>query len=378
MHNLTQGATLKHRFRVKSKIAEGGMGKVFLGEDNITGRKVVIKVPHDISDLPKMGYTNPIPIHQTMVQKLREEAEILRSVSHENIVKFVDFFDHNGVPVLILEYIKGKSLKEMYLNNPGDPQDVLRYGLQIMDAVEYLHGNNILHRDINPKNVIVNNEDRAILIDFGAAKRGFVGGSASKVTRIGTDLYSAPEQISGAAALPQGDVYSIAKTLYFCLAGHDPPPGKIPPILPKSSVSKELLLALSKATEQDPKLRYSSISEFRNAITGIKVAREPYPYLIIQGRKYYLKKDVVTIGRAANADIRIDDVYGYISRIHCVITKQRDNYMLMDNRSTGGIFVYDNGVYRRVDRWWLKDGDIIALCYDARKGAYITFQFKEG
>ncbi len=144
------------------------------------------------------------------------------------------------------------------------------------------------------------------------------------------------------------------------------------------NIPAKLNFVLSKATEQDPRKRYSSIAEFRDALFfEVKPSKETHPYVIIGGKKHYINKNVVTIGRLRNADIHVKDDYGYVSRIHCMMVKRREGYLLVDNKSTGGVFVYSDGVYKRIEKWWLKDGDIIALCYDRVKGPYITFQFKE-
>ncbi len=334
-------------YRIKRLIHSGGMGKVYLCEGN-----VVLKVPLTPEEIERLYPGNP-QHYSLILQRLREEAEVLKKLNHPNIVRLIDHFDL-GFPVLVLEYVRGVTLKD-YVTRPMTLDEVKPILEKVFDAVEYLHSRGVVHGDLNPRNVMVGDDVK--LIDFSTAKVGFSGGYGLAIlTR-----YSAPEQRKG-HLIPQSDVYSLAKTIYYCLTSKDPPAGKL----------KCGIKAIERATEYDPRKRYSSVSEFRDELFGLRKPKRRAS-IFVMGREYEITKDITTIGKSG--DIAIPDKLGYVSRIHCVIVKKDGEFILLDNKSRCGTYVYD-GTYKRVDKHTLKDGDLIALCYNRERGPYIVLQFR--
>jgi serine/threonine protein kinase len=216
------GSILNSRYQIKKSIASGGMGEVWIGEDNVLSRIVAIKTVH-----PHYLSTNPeaIPV-------LHDEARAGASLlGHPNIVSVLDLGDHtegdNSIHYIIMEYMDGITAHQWLKNK--EQYDLKTYynltlfiSLEMSKAIEYAHKKKVLHRDIKPLNTFVSKEGLIKVGDFGLAR--FIDAATRMHTVKGTqtDLYAAPEQWDGGKCDERTDIYQLGCSLYHILTGQPP------------------------------------------------------------------------------------------------------------------------------------------------------------
>jgi serine/threonine protein kinase len=265
------GQTINN-YILERKIGEGGMSEVFLARHNRIDRVVAVKKLH------KNLFANEL-----VRNRFKNEANALIKLEHRNIVKIHDYIEQEDFACLIVEYIDGITLDE-YINKYSGPlpdskaSDII---CNVLDAVQYAHDNNILHRDIKPGNIMVRKDGTMVkVMDFGIAK--FTGIAAPNVTHInaqlGTPYYMSPEQVKGVAYSALSDIYSLGVTLYEMATGKCPYIGvatlfelhsKIvnEPLPPTSlyypDVSSKMQEAIKIATNKIPEERFKTCNQFK-------------------------------------------------------------------------------------------------------------------
>ena len=193
------------------------MADVWLAEDQELGRKVAIKMLHE-------RYANDTQF----VERFRREATHAAGLSHPNVVSIYDRGEAEGSYFIVMEYVEGRTLKELLVTRGPCPVPVaISYVRQVLAALRYAHRNGIVHRDIKPHNVLVDHEGRVKVADFGIARAG-----SSQMTEagsiIGTAQYLSPEQARGAPVDESSDLYSTGIVLYELLTGDLPFNGETP------------------------------------------------------------------------------------------------------------------------------------------------------
>ena len=269
------------RYRIIRKLGSGGMANVYLAEDQELGRRVAIKILND-------RHAND----DQFVERFRREAKNAAGLSHPNIVSIYDRGEAEGTYYIAMEFLDGRSLKELIVSRGPAPIHVaIDYTRKILDALRFAHRNGIVHRDIKPHNVIVDPEGRAKVTDFGIARAG-----TSQMTEvgsiIGTAQYLSPEQAKGAPVDQTSDLYSVGIVLYELLTGKVPfsgdspveiamkhisaipePPSTLRPDVPED-LDKVVLRALAKTPEE----RYQSAEEMDRDLArvaeGVAISRE--------------------------------------------------------------------------------------------------------
>jgi eukaryotic-like serine/threonine-protein kinase len=252
------------RYRVIRRLGSGGMANVYLAEDEELGRRVAIKV------LDEKHATD-----EQFVERFRREAKNAASLSHPNIVSIYDRGEAEGTYYIAMEYIEGRSLKELIVARGPLPIDrAVAYTRQILGAVRFAHKKGIVHRDIKPHNVLVDTDGRLKVTDFGIARAG-----ASQMTEagsiIGTAQYLSPEQARGAPVDQRSDLYSVGIVLNEMLTGSVPFTGDTPveiamkhisavpqpPSTERPDVPEDLDLVVLRALAKDPRERFQSAEE---------------------------------------------------------------------------------------------------------------------
>jgi eukaryotic-like serine/threonine-protein kinase len=199
------------RYRVLSRLGSGGMADVFLAEDQQLGRKVALKLLHHrFSQDPDF------------VERFRREAQAAAGLQHPNVVSVYDRGTFDDTYYIAMEYLPGRSLKQLIRDEaPLDPLRAIDIAIQILKAARFAHRRGVIHRDLKPHNVIVDDSGHAKVTDFGIARAG-----ASDMTEtgsiMGTAQYLSPEQAQGRAVTAASDLYSVGVVLYEMLTGRVP------------------------------------------------------------------------------------------------------------------------------------------------------------
>src|SRR5215216_4846985 len=269
------------RYRIVRKLGTGGMANVYLAEDQELGRRVAIKILDErhASD-------------EQFVERFRREAKNAASLSHPNIVSIYDRGEAEGTYYIAMEYLDGRSLKELIVaRGPAPIHLAVDYARQILAALRFAHRHGIVHRDIKPHNVLVDGEGRLKVTDFGIARAG-----ASQMTEvgsiIGTAQYLSPEQAKGAPVDQTSDLYSVGVVLFELLTGQVPFTGdspveiamkhlaEIPPAPSelRADVPNDLDLVVVRALAKEPTDRYQSAAamdaDLQRVLEGLPVDPE--------------------------------------------------------------------------------------------------------
>ena len=275
------GSFFDGRYKIVRKLGAGGMANVYLAEDQELGRRVAIKILND-------RHAND----DQFVERFRREAKNAAALSHPNIVSIYDRGEAEGTYYIAMEYLDGRSLKELIVTRGPAPVPVaVDYARQILSALRFAHRHGIVHRDIKPHNVLVDGEGRVKVTDFGIARAG-----ASQMTEagsiVGTAQYLSPEQARGTNVDQRSDLYSLGVVLYELLTGSAPFGGDTPveiamkhlsqvpepPSVKRPNLPHDLDLLVVRALAKDPDDRYQSAEEMdadlERVARGVAVSRE--------------------------------------------------------------------------------------------------------
>ena len=175
-------------YKIKNKIGEGGMGEVYLAEDENLGRQVAIKM-----------LAPELMRNAELVERFKQEARLQASLIHPNIVALHTFFMHENMLYMVMEYAQGITLKEL-IKQKGklDESTAKHLMLQILEGVGFAHQLGIVHRDLKPSNIMVSKDGKIKIMDFGIAKVLGDRGMTKTGTKMGTLYYMSPEQIGRA------------------------------------------------------------------------------------------------------------------------------------------------------------------------------------
>jgi eukaryotic-like serine/threonine-protein kinase len=211
----TQGSLLAGRYRVLSRLGAGGMASVLLCHDERLDRRVAVKRLHADS---------PGEIEQRFVR----EAKLGASLNHPNLVSVYDTAVEDEGVLIVMEYVQGESLAQALLRGPLEPAHVAGIAEQLGDALDHVHGQGVVHRDVKPGNVLLRDDGVVKLADLGIA----VSIDQTRVTQsgvvLGSAAYMAPEQLEGREIGPAADVYALAAVCFEALTGTKARPGRTP------------------------------------------------------------------------------------------------------------------------------------------------------
>ena len=204
---------LADRYRVDELVARGGMSEVYRGWDVRLDRRVAVKV--------LAGW---LAADGDAVRRMEREARAVARLQHPNVVAVYDHGeDDGGTPFLVMEWIEGRSLKDVVADGPLPEQEARRITLQLLAALEHAHEHGIVHRDIKPQNVLITPDGTAKLTDFGIARSiDATHGLTMAGQIVGTAAYLSPEQAKGQPVTAASDVYSVGAMLFELMTGRPP------------------------------------------------------------------------------------------------------------------------------------------------------------
>ncbi|MDQ3065610.1 MAG: Stk1 family PASTA domain-containing Ser/Thr kinase [Actinomycetota bacterium] len=261
------------RYQIVRKLGSGGMANVYLAEDQELGRRVAIKILDDRHARDDQ-----------FIERFRREAQNAAGLSHPNIVSVYDRGEAEGTYYIAMEYVEGRTLKELIIARGPSPLGIgIDYTRQILSALRFAHRNGIVHRDIKPHNVIVDEDGRVKVMDFGIARAGAASQMTEAGSIIGTAQYLSPEQARGAPVDQTSDLYSTGIVLYELLTGAVPFNGETPveiamkhlsqapapPSARRPEVPRDLDFVVLRALAKDSADRYHSAEEMDSDLERI-------------------------------------------------------------------------------------------------------------
>jgi serine/threonine protein kinase len=209
---------LSGRYRLTTVIARGGMGVVWQGHDELLNRNVAVKEilwPHLTEAEQQMACRRAV-----------REAQMAGRLSHRNVVRIFDIVEDDGHPLIVMEYLPYRSLRDRVLEDgPLPPDEAARIGLGVLAALRAAHAEGILHRDVKPANILLCPDDRVVLTDFGIARAADSPTLTASGALLGSPSYIAPERAKGGkldAAGAPGDLWGLGASLYAAVEGHPP------------------------------------------------------------------------------------------------------------------------------------------------------------
>ncbi|MBP3655625.1 MAG: protein kinase [Clostridia bacterium] len=267
------GKIVSRRFRVEDVIGRGGMAIVYRAFDMKSHQTVALKVLRE-------EYEGD----EEYQERFKREAEVCRRLNHPNVVNMIDSGKVGGISYIALEYVDGKTLKEL-ITDAGrmSEEEAVRFTLQILAALGHAHQRGVIHRDVKPQNVLVNRNGQAKISDFGIAGMAETQTLTSEGNVIGSVHYFSPEQAKGMRATAASDLYSAGVILYEMLTGHVPFEGETAvsvammhlmetakPVEEEAQVCRAVALIVRKALEKQPQNRYQNadgmIRDLRRAL----------------------------------------------------------------------------------------------------------------
>lgn len=286
---LATGSML-HEYRIDGVLGQGGFGITYLATDVNLNARVAIKeyLPADFAHRSADHSVFPLwPEDRTLYQEGLDsflvEARTLATFRHANIVRVARFFEANHTAYAVLEYEKGKSLKQWWVKQLSLPeQELLTLLLPLLDGLAIVHESGFLHRDIKPDNIYVREENGSlVLLDFGSARETDCHDPAV-MSNVVTPGYAPAEQYVGGEQGPWTDIYALGSTLYWMVAGAKPPPANTriedyDPMEPavqagKGRYSEDFLRAIDWALKPQAKDRPQNVEAFARALFATHAA----------------------------------------------------------------------------------------------------------
>ncbi len=255
------------QYRIAGLLGEGGMGEVYLGQrdDGLFEHEAAIKL------------VRPMALREIAIAQFEAERRTLARLTHRYIAQLFDGgVTADGSPYFIMEHVRGVPIDAYVEQQNLSPRDIVALVIRVCDAVQYAHQHLVVHADLKPSNILVNEAADPKIVDFGVSAALSASSTGTEARPLGfTPHYSSPERIAGADAAPAEDVYSLGVVLRSLITGANPAlPGWDKPIealVPKErlrDVRGDLGRIIARATAKDRQARYSSVESLKNDLTA--------------------------------------------------------------------------------------------------------------
>jgi protein kinase/serine/threonine-protein kinase len=347
------GDIVDGRYEVRSRIGSGGFAQALEATDARTDDTVCLKHPN--LENPSMG-------NQTILEYFEKEIQILGEIgskaSHPGVVGYIDDVEVDGLPVLVVEYIEGETFVSKYHGaGMNDPDRAVSVGVDLCEALMYIHRTDYIYRDIKPGNIMITPDDRVVFVDFNTAKGFDPEKAPDEIDSRGSKVESpfAPPEIKNPRTndIPQGpwsDVYAIAKIVMYLLKGNVPRKDGVDPRDFNVACPDPLGEIIRRATQYDRTDRYSNARALKRALENGDPTPPDQAILrhVNTGREYELAPGD-TVGRrggtGAPANVVVDDPgddrgRACISSVHVELGKDPDDGWLLQDRSLNGTYVH--------------------------------------
>jgi Tol biopolymer transport system component len=318
-------------YELGEAIGAGGMGEVYRARDTRLDRTVAIKVlPAHLADSPELR------------QRFEREARAISSLNHPHICSLYDVGYQDGVSFLVMEYLEGETLAQRLERGPMPLSDVLKYGVQIADALDKAHRQGVVHRDLKPGNIMLTPQTGAKLMDFGLAKSAIAAASISSMTApahasspittkgmiVGTFQYMSPEQVEGKEVDARSDLFAFGAVLYEMMTGRRAFQGKSQLSVASAILEKEpepisivqpltppaLDRTIRKCLAKDPEDRWQTARDLQLELKWIAESgsQAGAPAVVVAGRKQ--RERWAWMAAAAFAVLAIVFAVGFVLR----------------------------------------------------------------
>lgn len=379
------------------------MGIVWEAQSADGKRHLIVKQPHAKNSDRRIAVERLV--FETAVLRsindelLRQGSESYEQLIHQHVVRYVDRSNSLGEPLLVLEFVDGQSMSEMFMDKPIAENLAVQYTASLLKLVAALHLRGIVHRDVSPTNIILNPNRGLVLIDFGTCQL-LRPVSGIPTIRHGNAIFksgfSAPELLRGSSD-ERSDVFSVAATLFYMLTGRSPDLSNSQNLAKnidslKKKVSKTVAAIVETAISPDPEQRFQSATAMAAAIDATSARG---PRILVGDLTFELKPGCIDIGREHTCDsscktlgfkdppqIRISDPQNYVERHHARVCLASDGRCFLQDlkslnhtavKSVTGPFQILNAL----EKVELRENDIVALGYNTARGPYSSFKFKK-
>ena len=281
-------------YRLLRAIGHGGMGTIYLAEQESLSRLVALKLLR-----PELSAS------KSALRRFQREAKVIARLSHPNVVRVHELGEDHGVQFIAMELVPGRTLQDIFPRGRPSIERTLAWMEQCARALQAAHDEGIVHRDVKPANILITPDDRPVLLDFGMAHLSNAEGTRLTQTFAGSPSYAAPEQVDARGELVDGrtDVYGLGATLYECLTLQLPFTGKSleeifqkilryepePPRKFRPGLPRDIETVTLKAMAKLPKNRYQTAREFADDLQALRERRRIQarpPGLVARARRW--------------------------------------------------------------------------------------------